>query len=223
MYKPCGFLDVSNDMQPWRHAKLSAKKFGGEWRDYLALHEFIDSAKAACPDLRHRLLLHNTDLGPALAAKAFPSHDDIENVFIDHVMQDLQQAPSLEDWLATSSRPIGVQAAQLDPELLIEQARSKLGLSDPAPIIEVFDLLRMGERFCQNRPEFGLPILMNSFGPILVRRVIGPAFEIEETVFDPSWVSEGIIVAHFGRIPSLDEVLRPFDGLIPRAERAIHV
>ena len=44
---------------PFYHARSSAKKFGGVWQDYLAIHEFMDHTKAFIPDARHRLLLHN--------------------------------------------------------------------------------------------------------------------------------------------------------------------
>lgn len=44
---------------PYYHSLSSAKKFGGTWEDYIALHAFMDSTKAHVADARHRLLLHN--------------------------------------------------------------------------------------------------------------------------------------------------------------------
>ena len=49
-------------MRPWQHAKSSARK-ERDWLADLPIHEFMDSTKAACPDLRHRMILHNADLG----------------------------------------------------------------------------------------------------------------------------------------------------------------
>ena len=42
------------------HASNSAKKFGGKAKDYLDIHEFLDSSKAFIGDNRHRALTHNT-------------------------------------------------------------------------------------------------------------------------------------------------------------------
>jgi hypothetical protein len=46
--------------KPYFHAQSSAKKYGGIWQDYMSIHEFMDSSKAAFPDNRHRVLTHNS-------------------------------------------------------------------------------------------------------------------------------------------------------------------
>jgi len=45
--------------KPWIHARIDAKNLGGEPEDYLPIHEFMDSSKAAFSDNRHRALTHN--------------------------------------------------------------------------------------------------------------------------------------------------------------------
>lgn len=47
-------------MDPYTHAKNSAKKFGGVPEDYLEIHQFMDSSKSHIADIRHRLLLHHS-------------------------------------------------------------------------------------------------------------------------------------------------------------------
>lgn len=47
-------------MNPFIHAKNSARKYGGKPEDFLGIHQFMDSAKAHIPDIRHRLVLHNS-------------------------------------------------------------------------------------------------------------------------------------------------------------------
>jgi hypothetical protein len=47
-------------MKPWIHAVSSSKKFGGVPEDYLPIHQFMDSSKAAIADNRHRALTHNS-------------------------------------------------------------------------------------------------------------------------------------------------------------------
>lgn len=46
--------------KPWIHAVSSAKRFGGIPEDYIAIHDLLDSSKAAFPDNRHRALTHNS-------------------------------------------------------------------------------------------------------------------------------------------------------------------
>ena len=46
--------------KPFFHAQSSAKKYGGTWEDYMEIHEFMDSSKAAVADNRHRALTHNS-------------------------------------------------------------------------------------------------------------------------------------------------------------------
>ena len=57
-------------MKPYVHARLSARKYGGEPEDYLELHDFMDSTKAALPDVRHRAILHSA-FGCFLVEKVF--------------------------------------------------------------------------------------------------------------------------------------------------------
>jgi hypothetical protein len=45
--------------EPMSHALSSAKKFGGKWEDYIAIHEKMDCSKKYCGDNRHRALTHN--------------------------------------------------------------------------------------------------------------------------------------------------------------------
>jgi hypothetical protein len=47
-------------MKPWIHAQASARRYGGKAEDYLDIHDFLDSSKAAIPDNRHRALTHNS-------------------------------------------------------------------------------------------------------------------------------------------------------------------
>lgn len=46
--------------KPWKHAVSAARKFGGEPEDYLAIHTFMDTSKAAIGDNRHRFLTHHS-------------------------------------------------------------------------------------------------------------------------------------------------------------------
>ena len=204
-------------MQPWWHAELTARPRGADWLDDLAIHEFIDSAKTACPDLRHRVVLHNSDLGVALTEMAFPERADCANIVRDHVRQDLGSVPALTDWMATARRPFRVQWRGPKDHAVIRDACDKLYLEDESPVREVLGILTTATPFVQEHEDFGRAILMNNFGPSLVRRLLGPPRAIhqqgrKDVIFDASWVAEGLIVANFGHIPLLSEILAPFSG-----------
>lgn len=46
---------------PLKHARSSAKKFGGQAEDYLAVHNWFDESKAFFADFRHRALRHHAE------------------------------------------------------------------------------------------------------------------------------------------------------------------
>ena len=92
-------------MKPLQHAQISAKTYGGVWSDYIRIHNFLDSSKAACAHYKHRFLLHHAE-GIELAARLFGER--IENsesqtvstrrILTDHLIEDVGSIVSIEDW-----------------------------------------------------------------------------------------------------------------------------
>ena len=89
------------------HAKSSAKKFGGHPADYLAIHDFLDSSKAAYADFRHRALLHNT-FGIFICEKIFGhvvvnsegKEVPVRVIAEQHVREDHNgKIPTPQEWL----------------------------------------------------------------------------------------------------------------------------
>lgn len=93
-------------MKPFLHARGSVRRWGGKPEDYLAIHDFIDSSKAAMPDLRHRALYHHA-MGCYLVERIFghtiKNSDGREvstrDVAEEHIIEDMGYLPSVEDWL----------------------------------------------------------------------------------------------------------------------------
>lgn len=89
-------------MKPLQHAKISAKKHGGKWEDYIDIHEFFDQTKAQVPDMRHRAILHNS-FGIFLARQMFGEvrtnsagrEYSVRDIGEDHVLEDLGTIPTL--------------------------------------------------------------------------------------------------------------------------------
>jgi hypothetical protein len=57
-------------MKPFRHARNSVKRWGGQPEDYLEIHNFMDLSKSAHADMRHRAIFHNS-LGPYVVERVF--------------------------------------------------------------------------------------------------------------------------------------------------------
>jgi hypothetical protein len=92
-------------MKPWLHAMSSARKYGGAAEDYLAIHDFMDSTKAAVPDVRHRAVLHSA-FGIFLVEKVFGTvisaggkRVSVRDIAEDHVMEDIGFIPTMEHWV----------------------------------------------------------------------------------------------------------------------------
>jgi hypothetical protein len=216
-------------MRPWQHAKSSAHHFNGSWQNDLPIHEFLDMTKFAVADLRHRIILHNIDLGPRLAAAAFPNHPNAWSVARRHVEEDMRCTPSLADWLShcdLSLLPAPRHSSFAREEVVdMLTRRQKLGSSEgPTAVVDLL-LLPM-----EMAPDFGaraLAILCNSIGPLIVRRVLGPPRAVPGAasgtkVFDPAWAAEAAIVWLMGRrIPPFAEIVdavREFPTLVEEAE-----
>lgn len=97
--------------KPYIHALSSAKKFGGQWEDYIEIHEFLDSSKAVIADNRHRALTHNSwfisTVIPRIFGEVFARKSDGVNISSRdiaelHVLEDYRKRfiPSAHDFLS---------------------------------------------------------------------------------------------------------------------------
>lgn len=93
-------------MKPYLHGRIHAKKHGGKPDDYADIDDFIDSAKAAMPDVRHRAILHSA-FGCFIVEQMFGrtrvNSDGKEysprDIAEDHILQDLGFIPTMEQYL----------------------------------------------------------------------------------------------------------------------------
>jgi hypothetical protein len=91
---------------PYHHAVSSARRWGGEAGDYLAIHEWFDATKAHLPDFRHRALRHHAE-GIFLCEQIFGVTITTSTGRVipvrwigeQHVQEDLGQIPTAADWL----------------------------------------------------------------------------------------------------------------------------
>jgi hypothetical protein len=202
-------------MRPWQHAKSSAHEFDSCWQRDLPVHEFLDITKTAVADLRHRIVLHNTDLGPRLAAMAFPDIPNVWNIAQRHVREDMGCEPSLADWLSCcdiSRLPTPKQRSSRRNDI-VDMLTEHLGLGSPVGPAAVVDILLLPMELAPDVGKAALAVLCNSVGPFIVRQVLGgprdeTALSFGTKVFDPAWTAEAAIVWLMGRrIPTLAEVV----------------
>jgi len=93
-------------MKPFLHSRIHVKKYGGKAEDYADIDDFIDSSKAAMPDIRHRAILHSA-FGCFIVEQVFGrtrlNSDGKEysprDVAEDHILQDLGFIPTMEQYL----------------------------------------------------------------------------------------------------------------------------
>jgi hypothetical protein len=94
-------------VKPYIHAKNSVKRYGGCIEDYIAIHDWFDSTKAAYANFGHRAILHNT-FGIFLCEQLFGTTItnsegkiiSVRDVGEDHVKEDCGgRIPTVEDWM----------------------------------------------------------------------------------------------------------------------------
>lgn len=92
----------------YHHAVSSAKRYGGQPDDYVAIHSWFDETKRVLADPRHRALRHHAEgiflcesvFGVAItnsAGKEIP----VRLIGEQHVVEDMGWIPSAVDWLRT--------------------------------------------------------------------------------------------------------------------------
>lgn len=92
--------------KPWVHSLSSAKKFGGKPEDYMAIHEKMDSSKAASSKVNHRCMYHHS-MGPYMMQDVFgvtiknSAGKDVivRDIAEQHIMEDLGFIPSFDEWM----------------------------------------------------------------------------------------------------------------------------
>jgi len=93
-------------MKPYKHARISVRKFGGKEEDYQKIHDFMDSSKAHVPDMRHRAILHSS-FGIYITEMVFGTfivNSDgrkvqVRDIAEQHVIDDMGRIPTVQDYL----------------------------------------------------------------------------------------------------------------------------
>jgi len=92
---------------PQIHAENSAMKFGGKPKDYLDIHQFMDSSKSSFSDARHRAVTHNiwfcVNVIPKIFGEQRKNSDkkmySTKDVAEMHCIEDMGYVPTIQDYL----------------------------------------------------------------------------------------------------------------------------
>jgi hypothetical protein len=130
-------------VKPYLHAQVSVRKWGGTPEEYLAIHDFLDSTKAAFPDMRHRAILHSS-FGIYITERVFGTFIEVggrkvqvRDIAEQHVIDDLGRIPTLDDylsgmpfyeWLGGPKRTKTV--TRIDRSITADELRNALGVVD---------------------------------------------------------------------------------------------
>lgn len=92
---------------PLEHCKSSIKKWGGEWSDYIAIHNWFDETKKWIGHSKHRMFRHHSE-GIFECEKAFGmsfTNSDGKTVYTryvaeQHVKEDCNgYIPTAKEWV----------------------------------------------------------------------------------------------------------------------------
>lgn len=162
------------------------------------------------------MILHNTDLGLELTARAFPNRADARAIAMQHIIEDLGRPYPLSDWLGRCDPRLFPRVfkrrLEIGKEGIIDLVAARLHPAAKAAVEDVHAVLTLPVKFAPEYPDLAYCVLMNAAGPGIVRRICGAPRQIEhehgKCIVDMAWIAEAIIFTMFGRIPDLGEVVR---------------
>ena len=200
-------------MNPFDHARSSARSFGGRWEDYYPLHSWFDASKAVLCHVTHRAMRHHEE-GIAEAVTLFGAtivnrdRTAISTAALgrQHIAEDCAHLPRAADWLAGFAAPDWLPTSLPEAEQLAARSARRFGGAAETylPMHRWFlatsawtgDMAHLLFR----HHAFGISEAEHRFGPALGGTVptrVVAARHVRDVV---------------GRLPSVDDFLRRLKG-----------
>jgi uncharacterized protein DUF6915 len=187
-------------MKPLQHARITAHRYGGEWQDWITVHDWIDRSKVIFPSMQHRMFIHS-DFGEWLAVKihgeAIGANDgtviSTRDLFHDHQVEDLGRVVTLAEWLR-----------EIDADYW---TRRRGGV--PGDYLALIDFFDKPFEFAPESPDVAAMITHNSFGIFLAEELLGTVIPLTETnnarqvpqIISTRSAAEDLVYARIGLIP----------------------
>jgi len=177
-------------MKPLQHAQISQKTYGGSWTDYIEIHNFLDSSKAACAHSKHRFLLHHREgieLGVRFFGETFTNSEnktiETRRLLTDHLIEDVGRVVKVEDWARDLLPDRGDSFYKF-----LAKKRGQIEAGEVPGENELFDAFNLLEKDRAGVIKFlafplensvhpaALLISHNSFAVFLAEKILGCAF-----------------------------------------------
>lgn len=203
-------------MNPYDHARLSARIHGGSWADYHALHAWFDASKAAHCHFTHRSLRHHEEgIAEAIAVfGATVTNADGVAVAVDtlarqHIGEDCRYLPSAADWLVDFDLPAWFPAVPPDAGDLAAISARRFGG-------EARHYLPLHRWFLATRAWTDGPAHLffrhQAFGIHETEHRFGPALANGDGAVPTRVVAEHHVRAVLGRLPAAPDLFRRMKG-----------
>lgn len=177
-------------MKPLQHAQISQKTHGGKWQDYIEIHNFLDSSKAACAHFKHRFFLHHAE-GVELGIKIFGQNIvnsdgksvETRQLLTEHLIEDVGRMVTVEDWardlLPKTNEPFYQFLAKKRNQIENDAVKGEIELFDAFNVFEkdraaVKDFLLFPLK--NSTHPAALLVSHNSFAVFLAEKIFGYAF-----------------------------------------------
>lgn len=177
-------------MKPLQHAQISQKNHGGTWQDYVEIHNFLDSSKAACAHFKHRFFLHHAEgveLGVKMLGQNFVNSEkktiQTRQLLTEHLIEDIGRIVTVEDW----SRDLLPKTPDSFYQFLAKK-REQIENNAIKGESELFDAFNLSEQDRALVRDFllfplrnsthpaALLVSHNSFAVFLAEKILGYAF-----------------------------------------------
>jgi hypothetical protein len=203
-------------MNPYDHARSSARRHGGAWTDYHPLHGWFDASKATLCHFTHRAIHHHHEgvaeavrmFGPTVRNKA---GDEIstETLAIQHIEEDCPFVPSAADWLVDFRAPDWLPSTWPGPdELAAASARRFGGTSKYYLPLHHWFL----ETSAWAEGSAHLLFRHHAFGIFEAEQLFSPAIGNGSGAMPTRVIAEQHVRTVVGRIPSAADYLRRITG-----------
>jgi len=203
-------------MNPYDHARSSARRFGGRSEDYQPIHDWFDSSKTTLCHFLHRALHHHREgvaeaierFGPTIVladGAAVPTED----VAVQHVEEDCRRVPAAADWVRGFAAPEWWPAIAPEAEALADSSARRFGGTADTYLPLHRWLLATAD---WNAGPAHFLFRHHAFGLFEAERRFGPALAGHDAAVPTRVIGERHIRTVLGRIPAASDLLRRLRG-----------
>ncbi len=203
-------------MNPYDHARSSARLHGGCWSDYHPIHAWFDLTKSAHCHFAHRALRHHEE-GIAEAVAVFGGtivNGDGAAISVDaiarqHIEEDCRSVPSAADWLAGFDLPDWLVTPVPTAADLARLSAARFG-GEPEHYHPLHAWFLATSRWTDGPAH--LMFRHQAFGIYEAEHRFGPALPNGGSGVPTRVVAEQHVRSLLGRIPAAPDLLRRLKG-----------